>query len=143
MLHDNAGLGSAGPPARFRNGRRPLRQRPFADSSERPADSMGETLDTAARDAVRQGGRGARRLCVALIMMDCTERDARVFLGGFGPGIVLYIEMVTAALVFGAGSVCSAIPLWSTRWPARRSDARSRGEVGQKLCRGGSILFVV
>ncbi len=42
------------------------------------------------------GAWGSHRLCVAP-MMDCTDRHARTFLRGFGPGIVLYTEMVTAA----------------------------------------------
>ena len=47
------------------------------------------------------GAWDSHRLCVAP-MMDCTDRHARAFLRGFGPGIVLYSEMVTsAAVVFG------------------------------------------
>ncbi|TVS08655.1 MAG: tRNA dihydrouridine(20/20a) synthase DusA [Gammaproteobacteria bacterium] len=42
------------------------------------------------------GTRGSHRLCVAP-MMDCTDRHARTFLRSFGPDIVLYTEMVTAA----------------------------------------------
>ncbi len=41
---------------------------------------------------------GRHRVCVAP-MMDCTDRHARRFLRGFGPEIVLYSEMVTAAAV--------------------------------------------
>ncbi|MCC5885909.1 MAG: tRNA dihydrouridine(20/20a) synthase DusA [Gammaproteobacteria bacterium] len=42
------------------------------------------------------GERGRHKLCVAP-MMDWTDRHARAFLRGFGPDIVLYTEMVTAA----------------------------------------------
>lgn len=58
-------------------------------------------IDPTAAEPLRHGSgplgeRGRHRLCVAP-MMDWTDRHARAFLRGFGPDIVLYTEMVTAA----------------------------------------------
>lgn len=60
-----------------------------------------ENQATAVHGAGPLGRRGAHRLCVAP-MMDWTDRHCRAFHRGFGPGTVLYTEMVTArALLHG------------------------------------------
>ncbi len=64
--------------------------------------------DSTMADAHRHGSgplgpRGRHRLCVAP-MMDWTDRHARTFLRGFGPDIVLYTEMVTAAALLHGDS---------------------------------------